>query len=109
MKRIRTFKAPTESKDYSSSAGLSGERQLLRSNEKQFRGRLVSKARRRVVSLNSTPRVIGKKCEADIYIYIYIYVYIYTWIYIYIYIYKWCEANLLAIRLAIHDVHFEHL
>ena len=22
---------------------------------------------------------------------------------------EWCEANLLAIRLAIHDVHFEHL
>ena len=34
---------------------------LLRSNEKQFRGGLVFKARRRVVSLNSRPRVIKKK------------------------------------------------
>jgi hypothetical protein len=35
--------------------------QLLRSNERQFRGGLVCKARRLVVSLNSRPRVIKKK------------------------------------------------
>ena len=37
------------------------QEQLLRSNEKPFRGGLVFKARRLVVSLNSRPRVIKKK------------------------------------------------
>ena len=37
------------------------EVQLLRRKEKQFRGGLVFKARRLVVSLNSRPRVIKKK------------------------------------------------
>ena len=35
--------------------------QLLRSNEKQFQGGLVLKARRLFVSLNSRPRVIKKR------------------------------------------------
>jgi len=37
------------------------QEQLLRSNEQQFRGGLVFKARRLVVSLDSRPRVIKKK------------------------------------------------
>ena len=39
------------------------QEQLLRSNDKQFRGGLVFQARRLVVSLNSRPRVITKKAE----------------------------------------------
>ena len=38
---------------------------MLRSNEKQFRGGLVFKARRLVVSLNSRPRVMKEKKEEE--------------------------------------------
>jgi hypothetical protein len=41
------------------------QEQLLRSNEKQFRGGLVFKARRLVVSLSSRPRVIKKKKKKE--------------------------------------------
>ena len=41
--------------------GTALDSRLLRSNEKQFRGGLVSKARRLFVSLNSRPSVIKKK------------------------------------------------
>ena len=41
--------------------GTALDSRLLRSNEKQFRGGLVFKARRLFVSLNSRPRVIKKK------------------------------------------------
>ena len=37
------------------------DEQLLRSNEKQFRGGLAFKARRLVVSVNFRPRVIKKR------------------------------------------------
>ena len=43
---------------------ISIQEQLLRSDEKQFRGGLVFKARRLVVSLNSRPRVMKKKKES---------------------------------------------
>ena len=40
---------------------VEGSEQLNRCNEKQFRGGLVVKARRLLVSLNSRPRIIKKK------------------------------------------------